>query len=146
MDHVAIMKKSWGLLPKILKGEKSIESRWYQTKRAPWNKIQPDETVYFKNSGEPVTIKATVGQVFQFEHLNPAKVSQILDRYSAADGIDLEDEEKFKNLFSNKNYCLLIFLKKVQKVLPFEIDKIGFGMMSAWLSVTNIDQIRKKTI
>ena len=25
MDHVAIMQKSWGLLPKILSGEKTIE-------------------------------------------------------------------------------------------------------------------------
>lgn len=65
MQHVAIMKKSWGLIPKILSGEKRVES----------------------------------------------------------------------------NY-LLIFLKNQVKIKPFEIDKIGFGMMSAWITVKNIKQIK----
>ena len=54
MDHVAIMNKSWGLIPKILSGSKTIESRWYKTKRTPWDKIAKGDTVYFKNSGEQV--------------------------------------------------------------------------------------------
>lgn len=33
MEHVAIMKKSWGLTRKILSGEKTIESRWYRFRR-----------------------------------------------------------------------------------------------------------------
>jgi len=39
MDHVAIMKRSWGLIPKILSGEKTIESRWYKKRIPPWNRI-----------------------------------------------------------------------------------------------------------
>ena len=38
MDHVAIMKKSWGLIPKILDGRKKIESRWGIHKCSPWGK------------------------------------------------------------------------------------------------------------
>ena len=42
MEHLAIMKKSWKLLPKILKGEKKIEARWYVSRVCPWNKrLQP---------------------------------------------------------------------------------------------------------
>lgn len=52
MHHVAIMKPSWKLIPKILSGEKTIESRWYQTRRAPWNGIAAGDVVYFKDSGE----------------------------------------------------------------------------------------------
>lgn len=66
MDHVAIMRKSWGLLPKILSGEKTIESRWYMARYAPWNRIEKGDIVYFKNSGEPVTVKAEVSKVMQF--------------------------------------------------------------------------------
>ncbi len=40
MDHVAVMKKSWGLVPKILAGEKICESRWYKSKRPPWDIIK----------------------------------------------------------------------------------------------------------
>jgi len=57
MDHIAIMKKSWGLTEKILSRRKIIESRWYSAMRKPWNKIKEGKTVYFKNSGEPVTMR-----------------------------------------------------------------------------------------
>ena len=38
---------------------------------------------------------------------------------------------------------MLIFLKNPQKIEPFEIDKKGFGMMSAWICVNNIDILKK---
>ena len=77
MDHVAIMKKSWGLTEKILSGEKKIESRWYMIRCAPWDRIKGTDTVYFKNSGEPITIKALVTKVLQFSDLNQKKVKEI---------------------------------------------------------------------
>ena len=63
MEHIAIMKKSWKLTEKILTGEKKIESRWYKAKYAPWGRIKAGEVVYFKDSGEPVTIKTEVARV-----------------------------------------------------------------------------------
>ena len=66
MDHVAIMKKSWKLTDKIISGKKIIESRWYKNKYTPWDKIKRGDMVYFKNSGEPVAIKALVTKVLQF--------------------------------------------------------------------------------
>jgi len=41
-------------------GEKQIESRWYVNKINPWNKVKVGDTVYFKNSGDPVTAKVRV--------------------------------------------------------------------------------------
>src|SRR3989338_3236708 len=139
MDHVAIMKKSWGLTQKILSGQKKIESRWYKSKCAPWEKIGKDDVVYFKDSGEPVSIKAEVEKVVSFSDFTPEKVGQILDEYGKDDGIEKNKIKEFFELFKNKNYCLLIFLRKPAKIEPFEIDKTGFVMMSAWLSVGNID-------
>ncbi|RLC32736.1 hypothetical protein DRH13_01250, partial [Candidatus Woesebacteria bacterium] len=68
------MKKSWGFTQKILDGGKTIESRWYKTRRVPWRKIKKNDTVYFKNSGESVTIKTRVSSVVEFEELTPKKV------------------------------------------------------------------------
>ncbi len=81
MYHVAIMKKSWGLIPKILSGEKTIESRWYKTKRTPWDKVKPGDTVYFKNSGEPVTAKAQVSKVLQFQIHQLSDIEHIISTY-----------------------------------------------------------------
>ena len=142
MDHVAIMKKSWGLTQKILLGQKKIESRWYKSKFAPWGKIGKGDFVYFKDSGEPVSIKAEVDEVISFSDLTPEKVRQILDEYGNDDGIEKDKIEEFFELFKNKKYCLLIFLKNPKRIEPFEISKTGFGMMSAWLTVRNIDKVK----
>lgn len=142
MDHVAIMKKSWGLTQKILTGQKKIESRWYKSKYSPWGKIEKDDTVYFKNSGEPVSIKVEVEKIISFSNLTPQKVKKILDKYGEDDGIERNKILDFFKLFKDKKYYLLIFLKNQKRVKPFEIDKTGFGMMSAWLTVDNIDKIR----
>lgn len=140
MEHVAIMRKSWGLTKKILSKQKKIESRWYKTKRAPWDRIKSGETVYFKDSGELVAIKAEVEKVIQFSKLTPEKVKEILYDYSRDLGID-KAQSHFERV-KDKRYCILIFLKNPQKVEPFEINKSGFGLMSAWISVKNIKVIK----
>ena len=136
------MKKSWGLTDKILDGRKKIESRWYSMKCRPWDGIKTGETVYFKNSGEPVKIKAKVRKVIQFNNLIPVKIKRILNKYGKNDGIEKEKIPEFFKRFKNKKYCLLIFLKNPTKVKPFNIDKTGFGAMSAWIVVDNISSIK----
>ena len=144
MDHVAIMKKSWGLIPKILNGQKKIESRWFKTKHLPWNKVQEGDVVYFKNSGEPIKTRATIGKVIQLSDLTPEKVKDVLERYAKDDGFGIEDIPRFSNLFRDKKYCILIFLGNPERIKPFEIDKTGFGAMAAWITVDNINKIKKE--
>jgi ASC-1-like (ASCH) protein len=144
MEHLAIMKKSWGLTEKILTGRKKIESRWYIAKRKPWDSIKTGETVYFKDSGDPVSLKAEVAKVLQFSDLTPDKVRQLLARHGKDDGIEKEDINEFFNKFKNKKYCMLIFLKNPVGIKPFKINKTGFGMMAAWLTVGSIKQIQSK--
>lgn len=136
------MKKSWGLLPKILTGEKTIESRWYNNRYSPWNKIKKGDVVYFKDSGEPVTIKTEVNKVIQYQNLTPTRAKQILNEYGQKDGLEIEDIPKFYKRFKNKKYCILVFLKNPKPIKPFNIDKTGFGMMSAWLCIGNVNRIK----
>ena len=140
MDHVAIMKKSWGLIPKILSGEKKIESRWYKARFSPWDRIGPDDTVYFKNSGEPIMAKAKVERVIQFADLDLKKAGEIVSKYG--DRICLRDRN-YRDWFNNQHYCLLIFLKNPQPIEPFNIDKTGFGSAAAWLVVKDISVIMR---
>lgn len=143
-DHVAIMKKSWGLTQKILTGQKKIESRWYKARYPPWGKIKTGDIVYFKDSGAPITIKAEVDRVLQFDNLTPNKIKEILDGYGEHDGLEASDLPRYFELFKDKKYCMLIFLRNVQKTMPFEIDKTGFGTMAAWLTMPSIDAIRRR--
>lgn len=140
MEHIAIMKKSWKLTQKIISGQKKIESRWYKSKHAPWDRISAGETVYFKDSGEPVSIKAEVEKILQFSDLTQERVRNILEKYGKE--ISVNNIVESFELNKNKKYCMLIFLTNPQKIKPFKINKKGFGIMSAWICVPKIGDIK----
>lgn len=139
MEHVAILARKQRLLGKILAGEKTIESRWSKTRRPPFRAIAPGEIVYFKESGCPVSAKATVQKVLFFDDLDDRRIRELLATYHDALGVSLSYAEHVKG----RRYCTLIFLAKVQALEPFAIDKQGFGLMAAWLSVPAIAAIRR---
>jgi ASC-1-like (ASCH) protein len=143
MDHVAIMKKGWKMIPKILSGEKKIESRWGINKCTPWGKVKKGDIVYFKNSGDPVIAKARVGKVQEFENFNPQKVMVILKTYGGKDGIAINDLNTIITWAKNKRFCILIYLESPQPVKPFYINKTGFGAPAAWITVKNINEVRE---
>lgn len=140
MDHVAIMKPSWGLIPKILSGEKTIESRWYQTRRAPWDRIQKGDRVYFKDAGQPVSVVAEVEAVKQYTMTTLADVQRVVAEYGARIALVNSHPETWGVL---PRYCILMFLRAPQRIEPFGIDRSGFGAGVAWLSVPDIARIRR---
>lgn len=146
MEHLAIMKKSWGLLEKILQGEKKIESRWYKTRRLPWGKIKAGDIIYFKNTSEPVSVRAEVEKIEQHEGLEAERVKEILEKYGKDDGIPKKQLGRYYQLFKDKKYCILIFLKKAQRVFPFNVSKKGFGMMASWITVEKIKDLSVKPV
>jgi ASC-1-like (ASCH) protein len=133
------MKPSWRLIPKILSGEKTVESRWYQTRRAPWGRIKPGDTVFFKDSGAPVTASARVARVLQLEIKNLADARRIVREHGRGIQIVNPDPKTWGRL---PRYCVLIFLANPAPVRPFRIDKRGFGSAAAWLTVTNVARVR----
>lgn len=139
MHHIAIMNKSWKLIPKILSGEKTIESRWYQTRRAPWSGIRKGDRVFFKNAGEPVTAKAAVSEVMQFEIRSLADISDILKQYGKDICLVNADPATWGKL---PKYCILIRLEHPEPVAPFHIRKKGFGGPVAWMSVGDVKTIK----
>lgn len=141
MHHVAIMNRSWKLIPKILSGEKTIESRWYKTKRIPWNSVKNGDTIFFKDSGDLVTLQATVGRVIQIEDYTQQQLRFILKKYGGSPGICFSKPRLAYAWAKDKNYAILIFLKDPRPVKPFQITKAGFGSGCAWITVKNIKEI-----
>lgn len=140
MDHLAILKKQLHLLHKILAGEKIIESRWYKTKKIPFNRIKEGDTVYFKESGGHVSVKAIVQKVIQYEDLTETKIHNILHIYEKELGIKANE---YINNVKDKKYGILIFLENVEELTPFKIDKKGFGSQSSWITVETIAEIQR---
>ncbi|HEV2402853.1 MAG TPA: hypothetical protein VGS08_01490 [Candidatus Saccharimonadales bacterium] len=141
MDHIAIMSKDWGLTLKIASGQKTIESRWYKNRSAPWGKISPGDAIYFKDSGEPIVLKATVSKILQFENLTPNIINGLLRQYGERIGLTDSDLPRYYQRFKDKRYCLLMFLEDVQPVRPFYISKAGYGAMAAWLCIPAIERL-----
>lgn len=140
MDHLAIMNPKRKLIPKILSGEKTIESRWYMMKVSPRGKILPGDTVYFKDAGQMVTASATVAKVLQYDHYTDEELHDILNTY--ADGIAFHSPLDELYIWAKpKHYCILIFLKHPKKIMPFTIDKSWYGNACAWISLDDIEKI-----
>ena len=127
MEHVAILDKKRKLLKKIISGEKTIESRWYKSKVNPWGKIKKDEIIYFKESGEPVFVKAEVSEVLSF-YLPQTNIHELLKKYAKEICFVTTDFSELVAWCSQRTYCILIRLKNVQMIEPFVIDKKGFGV------------------
>jgi ASC-1-like (ASCH) protein len=126
------MNKSWNLIPKIVSGQKSIESRWYQTKRAPWNKIKIGDRVFFKNSSELVIASAEVSKVFQFELNDKYDAKNLIEKYNKKICLLNSNLDTWGKL---PRYCILMFLKKAKYLdQPFKISKKGWGTGTAWLA------------
>ena len=142
MEHLAILSKKFNLLNRILSGEKTIESRWYKFKKAPFKLIKVDENIYFKETGSPVNVKAKVKDTLFFENLTPEKIKEIFLKYQKQIGTDISYLEQIKD----KKFCSLIFLKEVKKIGPFEINKKGYGNMTAWITIDDINKLKKEII
>lgn len=141
MDHLAIMRREWKLIEKILSGEKTVETRWYKHKSVPWGKIATGDTVYFKDTGQPVTAKAMVSKVEQYENVAESLRQRLLNKYLHSDlgggGVLPEIDAYTKN----KRYCVIVHLVDPQPVKPFTINKKGYGMQAAWIVVPDIRSI-----
>ncbi|PIR42943.1 hypothetical protein CO058_00285 [candidate division WWE3 bacterium CG_4_9_14_0_2_um_filter_35_11] len=143
MNHVVIMKKRWELIPKILSGKKTIESRWYKNKVAPWNRISFGDTLYFKDSGDLVKVKAVVDGVEQIEISDDEYALKIIKERSLADLGTIDIPEDVLHYISGKMYAIFVSFRDVEVIQSFDIDKKGFGMQSAWLVCEDVDLLKK---
>lgn len=140
MDHVVILKSSWNLLPKIINGEKTVESRWYKSRFAPWDRVERGDTIYFKDSGRPVTVRADVTEVKQYEVRSNDHALEMLREQ--AKGLGVKNISIFDHV-RDKNYAIFVSFNNVEEVEPFKINKGGFGVMAAWLVVEDINNIKR---
>lgn len=141
MDHVAILSKQLPWLERIRSGVKTIESRWYQKRSLPWQKIAVGDYVFFKNSGEPVTLRASVSHVQFFSELTPSKISDLVQIEAKQLGLKVGEVGNFIELVNNKRFAILISLTDIIEVPAFAITKKGFGAMTAWITIAHIESI-----
>ncbi len=115
--HLAIMSGNY--LEKILRGEKTIESRFSRIACPPYKAVAPGDVVLFKHSGGTVRAKAEVLSVVYYAGLTPDRVANIVADHSG--GLALEPD--FIQTKAEARYATLIFLHRVELVSPLSFPK-----------------------
>jgi ASC-1-like (ASCH) protein len=142
MHHLAIMNPRWQLISKILSGQKTIESRWYRNRIAPWGKINAGDTIFFKDAGKLVTVKATVTEVRQQE-IRTINEGIAISRQFIRQLCFSENALTDTYWLQGKRYVILAFLGNPAPIEPFAVDKRGYGSACAWITVPDIKSLRK---
>lgn len=131
MKHIAIMKSKFYNL--LIKGEKTIESRWSIKKIAPYNKINVNDIIYFKESGKQIiNYKAIVKKVKFFE-INEKTFNFIYKNYK--NNICMQYFDNLE-IYKNKKYCTLVWITNLQKINP--INFVHKDQL-AWIINPNIN-------
>ena len=117
MKHIAILRQPF--FDMVMKGEKTIESRWSMNKIAPYGKVNIGDEILLKETGKDVTARCVVKDV-KYYQLIPELAEEIRTKFGKKIGTD-----KFKDWQSTlkKKYCTLIWLEKVKKIEPIKVKR-----------------------
>lgn len=121
--HLGVFSEPY--LTYMLKGEKTIESRFSKNRIAPYNQITKDDMVIVKKSGSDVFGYFTIKDVL-FIDLNVTSIEEIKAKYDKQLCVD----ETFWTSKKNSNYATLLIIDKMCKLKPFHINKKG---MQTWI-------------
>ena len=143
MHHIAVMKKEWKLTEKIIAGEKTVETRWYRQRRAPWNRIKRGDVIWFVEAGR-VKTRAIAGKVEQFEIRDEQHRRAIVERLGkhVTGPVDEKIWRQIEEYARGKRYCIAVWLERPERVEPFRISKKGHGAMAAWVVVDEIEKLK----
>lgn len=86
MLHVAIVDPA--LIPAIILGRKTIESRLSRVRALPHKRITRGDTISFKARGGPILCACTVERVQTLDNLRPADIRRLRDALNDRIGAD----------------------------------------------------------
>ncbi len=117
--HLAIFSEQ--LMNKLIKGEKTVESRFSLNNVSPFGRIVKGDLVVVKKSGGPVTAMFVAGTINSYHDLTPKKITALKIEHSLSLGLALDDafwEEKL-----NSKFATFIKVDKLKPTTPFIIEK-----------------------
>jgi ASC-1-like (ASCH) protein len=117
--HLAVFTEPF--LTLVCNGEKKIESRFSQSKIAPFEKISKGDIVLMKESGGCVKAVFVVGEVKFYTYLNESRLKEIQANYGKF--ICSQYDSEFWESRAKANFATLIEIKQFKKLKPFYTKK-----------------------
>lgn len=141
MHHVVYVDAKSGELEKLFAGEKTMIIRGATGRKLPHGRVHPGDRLFFiQNKGDGlVRASAEVSAVFHSEKLTEEESVACVETNQKKLNLSPEQVKRW----AGKRYLVLIEVKDVQPLEPFEIDRSGYGNMDDWLPVEMIDRVKK---
>jgi len=117
--HVAIFSEPY--LTLVLKGEKTVESRFSINRISPFGRIYKGDLVLLKKAGGPIVGMFICGDVLFFSKLNKQTLKN-LENIFAKQICSYVDEDFWESRINCK-YATLINIEKVRGTFPIQISK-----------------------
>jgi hypothetical protein len=141
MDHVVYVDIKAGELEKLLAGEKTMVIRGATGRKLPHGRVHPGDRLFFiQNKGDGmVRACASVSAVFNSEKLTAEESTALVETNQPKLNLTPEQVKRW----AGKRYLVLIEVKDVGPLEPFEIERSSYGNMDDWLPVEAIERVKK---
>jgi len=117
--HLAVFTEPF--LTLVIKGEKSIESRFSKSRISPFGKVSKGDVVVVKESGGYVTAVFVVGDVKYYTFLNPERIAEIESNYGQF--IGTRHDNHFWETRSSAHFATIMEIRSLRRLNPFQIGK-----------------------
>lgn len=140
MDHVVYVDAKAKEMENIISKKKTIIIRGAAGRKMPHGRVFVNDVLFFINNNAEglVKAKAIVKWVFNSEKMSNEESISIVEKNM--DELKLSDKQFAK--WVGKRYLVLIKIKDVKEIAPFQIDKSSYGNMDDWLPVGKIDEVK----
>lgn len=96
----------------IMTGQKLVEARLSGDRQAPYDRVEPGDTVFIKSAGQNTIGKAIVQRVDQYEGLSPDDIDRLEDLYNDR----VHGDQSFWDSKRESRYATFITLDKVRLI------------------------------
>jgi ASC-1-like (ASCH) protein len=113
----------------IINGDKTVESRFTKTRKAPLGQIACGDVVFLKESSGPVRAVARVGKVEEYYDLGCGEVDELKEKFNKY----IRGEKPYWIEKKESRYAVLVWLKNVKLIPAITISKKDWR---AWVVLT----------
>jgi hypothetical protein len=140
MDHVVYLDFKAKEMVSFLEGTKKMVIRGATGRKLPYGRVNEGDVLYFINNNAEGVIKSKGIVDFVLNSVKMTKDESIalVEQYQS----ELTLTNVQIKRWAGKRYLVLIRVKDVTSVEPFEIDKSDYGNMDDWLLVEDIERVR----
>ena len=142
MDHIVYLDARAKELDLLLSGKKTMIIRGATGRKMPYGRVNRDDILYFINNNSEgfILARAKVQSVLNSDKMTEEESARFVESHQGK----LQLSGKQYERWAGKRYLVLIEVRDVKKVEPFQVDKSNYGNMDDWLPVEQIEKVKRK--